>query len=270
VVREFLTVRWRHDKPATIGGEHVREVAATVRGVIRVFVGVVIGWLVFDRLAAATGSVRGEHGVLVGAVVVATVLVLDRLLFGRTLRASTVALGLGRPSSRGLIAAAAIGALLLLFFPLYGAATGATLGVRGDALLLIPGLLAQAGVAEELLFRGFLFGELRRSRTFWRAALLALPPFFAVHLLLFLTMPPAIAAAATLLSAALSFPLARLYELGGRTIWAPALLHAVIQGAIKLVVVEDERAATLGLGWMAVCLVVPWLAFTAARFAPSR
>ena len=52
----------------------------------------------------------------------------------------------------------------------------------------LPGLFAQAGIAEELLFRGYLFGHLREGRSFWRAALLSMPPFLAVHLLLFFQM----------------------------------------------------------------------------------
>lgn len=57
-----------------------------------------------------------------------------------------------------------------------------------------------------------------------------MPPFVAVHVLLFTYLPLPIAAAATLLSLAMSFPLARLYDLGGATIWAPAILHFVAQG----------------------------------------
>jgi len=47
----------------------------------------------------------------------------------------------------------------------------------------------QAGVAEELVFRGFLFGHLRRQRTFWRAAAASLPPFLVAHLFLFFALP---------------------------------------------------------------------------------
>ena len=103
----------------------------------------------------------------------------------------------------------------------------------------MPGLFAQAGIAEEVLFRGYLFGHLRRGRSFWRAALLSMLPFVAVHLLLFATMPWPIAAAALLLAVIVAFPLARLYELGGATIWAPALLHFVIQGTVKIVVFPE-------------------------------
>jgi hypothetical protein len=55
-------------------------------------------------------------------------------------------------------------------------------------------------------------------------------------------MPVPVAAAATLLSLVMSFPLARLYDLGGGTIWAPALLHFVAQAGPKIAVVPGGQA----------------------------
>lgn len=235
---------------------------------------VVLAWLVFDRLAAATNSVRGQAGGLIAAVVLGVVLVLDRALLKRGWRESWASLGLGRPSARGLLAGALIGLLLLAFFPLYARATGARLVVAPDTLPLLPGLFLQGGFAEELLFRGFLFGRLRERRSFWRAALLSLVPFVAAHLLLLATLPFAIAGAATVLAAVMSFPLARLYEVGGRTIWAPAVVHFVVQGAIKSIAAEPPPTLPMALPWMAVCMVVPWLAFvmppSEPRARPAR
>jgi membrane protease YdiL (CAAX protease family) len=123
-------------------------------------------------------------------------------------------------------------------------------------------MAAQGGVAEELLFRGFLFGGLARGRGFWRAALLSMPAFVAAHLYLFATMPTAVAIAALVLAILSAFPLAWLYVLGGGTIWAPALLHAVIQ-SVKIVDAPPERTATLGIAWMAVTALVPYAVFLA-------
>lgn len=67
-----------------------------------------------------------------------------------------------------------------------------------------------------------------------------------------------IALAALILSIALSFPYARLFELSGGAIWAPALLHAVTQAAPKLLIVED---ASFPIVWMAIVLIVSWLIF---------
>ena len=93
-----------------------------------------------------------------------------------------------------------------LSFPAYAAWHGASVVAFPGWVWLLPGLFAQAGIAVEALFRGYLFGRLRRSRSFWRAAALATAPFVVVHLILFATMPWPIALAAVLLSVILSFP----------------------------------------------------------------
>ena len=112
-------------------------------------------------------------------------------------------------------------------------------------MALIPGLFAQAGIAEEVLFRAYLFGNLRIGRTFWQAARLSMLPFVAVHLVLFALMPWPVALAAVLLSMVIAFPMARLFELGGSTIF----------------IVLPEDSAFLLLAWMVASAVVPMLVF---------
>jgi len=175
-------------------------------------------------------------------------------------------LGLRRPLGGGLVVAAGLCVLLLLVFPAYAAVTGISLSVDPRWAWLLPGLFAQAGIAEEVLFRGYLFRRVRAGRPFWRAVGLASVPFVAVHLVLFLTMAWPIAVAAVLLSAVLSAPLAYLFELGGGTVWAPALVHFVVQGAIKLVTPEGSTAL-LPLVWMAASAVLPCLVFLVRRRA---
>jgi hypothetical protein len=89
--------------------------------------------------------------------------------------------------------------------------------------------------------------------------MLATVPFVAVHLVLFATMPWPVALAAVLLSTIISFPLARLFELGGNTIWAPAILHFVVQATIKIV--ETPGDTGLPIAWMAASMIIPWLVF---------
>ena len=147
---------------------------------------------------------------------------------------------------------------------------GVSIRLTADGLVLLPGLFAQAGIAEEVLFRGFLFGHLRAGRSFWGAARLAMLPFVAVHLFLFLTMPWPIASAAVLLAVILSFPFAHLYEIGGSTIWAPALLHFVIQGTIKVVIVEGDGSGAFPLFWMVASGLLPLLVLLRQRnFVPG-
>jgi membrane protease YdiL (CAAX protease family) len=167
-------------------------------------------------------------------------------------------IGIRVGSSRGVVTAMAVSLLLVSATAVWFAATGSTSRFQPNATWLALGILAQGGIAEELVFRGYLFGHLRRMRPFWRAALLSVAPFSIVHLTLFVTMDWPVALAALVLSIALSFPYARLYELSGGAIWAPALLHAVTQAAPKLLIVEG---ASFPIVWMAIVLIVSWLIF---------
>ena len=157
---------------------------------------------------------------------------------------------------------------MLLVIPTYTLATGTP--VRGYAgwVWLLPRLFAQGGIAEEVLFRGYLFRHIREGRPFGRAAWVASIPFVAVHLLLFFTLPWPVAMASLLLSALLSFPLAYLFELGGNTVWAPALLHFVVQGAVKIAIVGNGGPA-FPLLWMAASATLPFLVFLIPQ-TPSR
>jgi membrane protease YdiL (CAAX protease family) len=160
---------------------------------------------------------------------------------------------------------AAIGVLLLLTVPVFARASGGVMRMEPGSLGLLPGLFAQAGIAEETLFRGYLFGHLRRRRSFWRAAWLSMLPFVVVHLVLFLTMPWPIAMAALALSVVLSFPFAHLFEVGGDTIWPPALLHFVIQAIPKVVVASGDAQSLFPIVWMAASAVLPMLALLVPR-----
>jgi hypothetical protein len=78
-------------------------------------------------------------------------------------------------------------------------------------------------------------------------------------------MPWALALAAVVLSLVLSFPLAHLFELGGRTIWAPALLHFVVQGTVKVVTVPGDAPVSFPVVWMAVSALLPLCVFVVSR-----
>lgn len=226
---------------------------------MRVTVAFVLVWLVFEQGAALLGSTRGEAGLVVCALVVACALLAERVLTRAGPRQAARALGLARPTTSALIAAIALSAALLGFYPLFAGVTGATIAWRADSAVLAVGLAAQGGVAEELLFRGFLFRHVRQGRTFWRAAWLAAVPFVAVHLLLFLSLDLAVALAALLVALSLSFPLAWLFERAGGSIWPGAIVHAVVQGSIKLVEVDENTLPTLALAWMVLSALAPWL-----------
>jgi membrane protease YdiL (CAAX protease family) len=226
----------------------------------RILIGFFLIWLVLDRAAALMGSRYGEAGLLVCALVVAAAVSVEVLLMKCPIRQALPSLGFGRPGARALGVALLIGLLLLLVFPILALKTGDPLRMRPHWPWLALGLFAQGGVAEELVFRGYLFGHLRRGRTFWRAAGLSMLPFVAAHLPLFLSLDFVVALTATLVAVATSFPLAHLFEVGRSTLWAPAIVHAFTH-SIKLVLLPEAAGVGAQLAWMAAVVVVPYLAF---------
>ena len=196
-------------------------------------VGLVVGlFLVFGLFhgsATILESDRGQRGILIGVLVVAATAVAERFLLRQQRRTAVRHLGLGRPRAKGIVVAGAVTFLLLMVALLVVRARELSPAFYPGWTSLLPGLFAQGGIAEEVLFRSYLFGHIRVGRPFWRAAGLSMLPFVAVHLVLFFSMAWPVALASVLLAVVISFPLAHLFELGGDTIWAPAILHFVVQ-----------------------------------------
>jgi membrane protease YdiL (CAAX protease family) len=226
-----------------------------------VFAGVVVLYLILDRSAWALQSFRGEWGLVVGALTVAAALVVEWAVSRRKPPASAIALGLGISRAESLWFAIVCSVLMIALIPVYCVAMGLPLSLRDGWWWLALGIFAQAGIAEETVFRGFLFRHVREGRSFWRAAMIAAVPFVIVHLMLFWTMEPILAAVSLAVALSLTFPFAAIYERAGNSIWPSAILHAVIQGAIKLVVVPDESFIQLAVIWMVVTSIVPWSVF---------
>jgi membrane protease YdiL (CAAX protease family) len=120
------------------------------------------------------------------------------------------------------------------------------------------------GVAEETLFRGYVFGFFREGFTFWKAATYSMFLFGAMHFLLLLWLPIPIAIAAILLSIISAYPTAYLFEQGNRTIWASAVMHSAAL-ATNLFVIPDEISVPLSLLWIGVVLICLSLVFLAGR-----
>ena len=231
----------------------------------RLAIGLVAVFGLFQWSAARLGSDRGQAGLAVAGIVVSGTLVVEYLWWRRSITSTLRTIGLGQPRWQGLATAAGVSGLILLVVPTFASATGSVVTSTEGWLRLIPGLFAQAGVAEETLFRGYLFGHLRIGRTFWRAATLSMLPFVGVHMVLFGTLPFWIALAAIVLSVVTSFPMAHLFEFGGATIWPPALLHFVVQGTVKVLVVSGEASEAFPMVWMMASAVLPLFVFLIPR-----
>ena len=236
----------------------------------RLVAGVASVFALFHWTAQVLGSDRGQAGILIGLLVVTATVTVEGVIFGQPPRQAARSIGLGRPRAGGLMTAAAVCVVLLLVVPVFARVTADSPTFLPGWWRLLPGLFAQAGIAEEVLFRGYLFGRLRHGRSFWRAAGLSILPFAAVHLVLFLTMPWPIALAALILSIVLSVPLAHLFELGGGTIWAPALVHFVVQGTVKVITFSDAAGAGFPLVWMSASALIPMCALLVPRPEPRN
>ena len=231
----------------------------------RLLAGFVAAYALFQFAANAFVSDRGQAGILIALLVVAALILVEVSLFATSLRAAPRILGLGIPASTGMAAATFLGAALFALIPAFAFLSQIKLAMMSGWALMLPGLFAQAGIAEETLFRGYLFGRLRRGRKFWSAAFLSSLPFTMAHMVLFLVLPWPLALASVLLAVATSFPLAHLFVIGGNTIWAPAVLHFVVQGGLKIVSVPEAQASTLALIWFGGAALLPYLAFLVPR-----
>lgn len=87
----------------------------------------------------------------------------------------------------------------------------------------------QAGLSEEILFRGFLFRHLRTNMTFWRAAIINGAAFGLIHLFNFTNgFTPEIVtnvAISITFGFLLTFPLAALFEVGGGSLLGGVIFH---------------------------------------------
>lgn len=201
-----------------------------VAGLIAVLLALVFGGTIVVAFAGEKGldAVLGQQ-VLLAASLVGVALAVAAGVGGEGARAAARALGLRRPR-RGWIKALgiAIAAYLVSVIVLVQIAGEPTQTDIADRLGVNDGLVTAiaAGVlivlvapfCEELFFRGFFFGGLRRRMPFWAAALGSGLLFGLIHL-----SDANVIAGAIL--AIFGVVLAWLYE-ETRSIWPPIALHA--------------------------------------------
>jgi membrane protease YdiL (CAAX protease family) len=161
---------------------------------------------------------------LAGAIVYG----LARLVFWRArtmgvpaLRGGSVAATLGLGAGIGAAAAlAGVGYLALLHALPWGQEALKAGGLRVGAQWLFPLAVVAAPLCEEFIFRGLLFGGLRRSMAFLPAAVLSAALFAIVH-------PPVSMVPVFVLGVGTAYAYER-----GRGLLAPMLVHAVYNAAV--------------------------------------
>ncbi|HRI61649.1 MAG TPA: CPBP family intramembrane metalloprotease [Saprospiraceae bacterium] len=229
--------------------------SSSKKALLQVFGGFTLIFITIDRVAAYFGPDDLTTGFWAAAIIAVVIaIVLEILVFKHKLPAAIRFLGFGRPHKRTLIVTAVVCGLTLLYFPIFSSLTGASVSIPDNWLWKLSGIVAIHGIAEEVLFRGFVFHHLRAGRTFHQAAFLSMLVFAIAHVYLFTYMPAPLALFATFLALASTYPFAYLFEQGNNTIWAPALFHTGVH-AVSFFVISESHAMIAGMVWMSIWII---------------
>jgi membrane protease YdiL (CAAX protease family) len=229
-----------------------------------VFVGTFLAaWYLLDGLATSPPTLVSAS-VALGAS--AAVLALGQHGLGVPWRDIPAALGLGRPLGRAVVRAGLVGATFFLSLLLGARAVGVTLQLRQNWPTVLAAALIFHGLAEELVWRGFVFGRLRRSTTFWRAVAKTVPLIALTHVPVAGSNGLTVGLLAMLTAAVTCLPLGYLWERGGGTVWGPALLHGLI-GSWQLF--ERTYPVQFSVVVLVASISVPMLVFLRGEF-PAR
>ena len=219
-----------------------------------------LGFFLIWGVLYAAGAAQGggvRYGLIALLVTAAAAALWEHLAFATPARALLATLGFASPTLRSLIAGAAVSAAVLAFYPAYVLVSGTDLPLRSDWAWLAVGLFAYHGLAEELVWRGYAFRRLREGRSFAGAIRVTIPLIALTHVPIIITSGPAVGLFAIAVAAVTCIPFGYLWERGGHTIWAAAMLHASID-AFKLVETPTGSAGvTFSIALALVSLLVP-------------
>jgi membrane protease YdiL (CAAX protease family) len=173
-----------------------------------------------------------------------------------SLPAALARLGVSRVSGRSVWLALLLTSPLVLFFPAVAAITGEPLTLAAYWPWLVLSIALTNGISEETMLRGLIFGHMRETRTFWKAALISTAYFAGVHVPLVVFNGWLIGGIAILVAVPTSFLFAYLYEQGGNTIWGSAVAHTIINAMGMLFVFSDETTGVSGLLYLVLTILV--------------
>ncbi len=235
-----------------------------VKKMILIIAGYLLIYGVFELMAKITGdTIKLENAMVISVSVLLSAVIVEMVFFKTRFTEFVTRLGLGRPGKRSIIASIVITVLLLLCYPLITFLTGFQFKLPENWLWLFIGVFLLHGIAEEVMYRGFLFRRLRESRSFWKAAWFAVIFFTLAHIPIIINQGMLVGGMAVLLAVVSSIPFSYLYEKGNNTIWAPAIVHAAIDTVIPILAAGkmDETSAIAVSLWMFFSMVIPYLSF---------
>jgi membrane protease YdiL (CAAX protease family) len=214
------------------------------------------------------GETSIDRGVIAAITILFLALLLEAGVLATPRRDVPARLGLGRPGVRALVAALFVSLITLAALPVSAHLANEHLKLRTGWPWLAVSLLAYHGFAEELCWRGYTYGRLRCNRSFGAAVAATMPLIAITHVPIVIESGFAVGVAAVGVAAITCVPLAHLYELGRRTIWPCALVHAAIDG-FKLID-DPQRYVGLSAVIAGAASVCPFAAFAWSRHPRSR
>jgi membrane protease YdiL (CAAX protease family) len=200
---------------------------------------------------------------------VGAILVAERTLFSDTLKEALRAVGLVRARKSTLAVALLASLPMWGFLPLLAWTNGIAIDLRPEWLSLLLGVVLVNGVTEEVIHRGFVFGHLRRGRSFATAATVSAMLFAAQHLYIIVTMGWTIGLASVLLAALLAYPLALGFE-RGNSIAGPAILHTSSNAPVMIFALPEDFMTIALLPHMGVIVVSLYLLFIVQRLLAEK
>ena len=189
----------------------------------------------------------------------------EYLLFGPDARRSIAAMGLTPPRWRAVVVATIVSLPMWIGLPLYGSATGMPIQLNPGWLSILLGVILVNGLAEEVVHRAFVFGHLRRERSFASAAGVSATIFATQHLYLTVTLGAVAGGASIVLAFLLAFPLAFIYERGGNSLAGPAIVHTSANAPMMLFATPVVATQVI-LPYMAIVLCSIYLTFAFHRW----
>lgn len=226
----------------------------------KVYLIFMVSFLVMHFTGVVVSEQKYIFNALITVVVVIGALVMLIYITDRARRIDIFRnIGFRRTSLRSLQPGIILAAVLLLMYPLMHFVFHIHIKASDDWLLNMAGLFLTGGITEETLFRGYLFGTLRKQWTFRKAVLVSTFFFAMAHLLLFTYMDSSLALISTLLAITGSLPFAYLYEKGNFTIWSPALVHATIRTVGMVVTTGEQDYTSFSMLWISGCIILPYV-----------
>lgn len=135
----------------------VQRTIVGVRGWVGFVVGFGLIWATLQLTSSPLPTPLRSVGACAATAVCAVVVVV--VLWRVPWRAAPAVLGLGRPAGQRLVVALLVVAVCAVGYLLFTPLTGLVLGTQDGWLGLLVGVFLFNGVAEELAWRGYVFGR---------------------------------------------------------------------------------------------------------------